>query len=220
VAAAVHGLAPAEPAAERVPVAAHDLAAGQVLRPADLTLAAWPPGARPDGVLAAPAGRVLAGAVRRGEPLTDARVTGPGLLAGQPAGTVAVTVRLSDPAATWLLAPGHRIDLIGGPAGDTTLPSSGIGASADSTNAGDAGADLLAAGVVVLALPAQTGATRTGSGTVDGGAFGTVNGGVAGGGDGSGGDRSGVIVVAADHGTALRLAASAGSRSISAVLTR
>src|SRR5262249_35755000 len=54
-------------------------------------------------------GRMLAGSVRRGEPLTDARVVGPGLtmLAGGP-GSVAAPIRLADPAVATLLREGDR----------------------------------------------------------------------------------------------------------------
>jgi pilus assembly protein CpaB len=212
VATTVQALTPPAPPTVPVPVAAHDLAAGRVLGPSDLVTVAWPKGTRPDGILAAPVGRVLSAAVRRGEPLTDARVTGPGLLAGQPAGTVAVTVRLSDPAATTLLASGRRIDVVGGPIGGT---------------GGTAGeAEVLAADVLVLTVPRGT-AEGSGDGWPDtaGADPAAVGAGVAGGsGDGataggSVGSGSGIVVVAADRATAARLATAAGTRSISAVLT-
>jgi Flp pilus assembly protein CpaB len=218
VTTAVQALAPPAPATERVPVAARDLAAGRVLTATDVVTATWPRGTHPDGVLATPVGRILATAVRRGEPLTDTRVTGPGLLAGQPAGAVAVAVRLGDPAATVLLAPGCRIDLLGGPTG-------GLGSDPTLTRAD---ADLLAADVLVLAVPGRGGPASIGWFDVEDptGAAAVPGAGVAGGpataGDlyGTGAAGSGVVVVAADHQTAARLAGAAGARSITAVLTR
>ena len=67
----------------RVLTAARDLDGG-VLAPGDLTAIDLPAPAVPDGALpsgARVAGRVLASPVRRGEPLTDVRLLGPGLLA-------------------------------------------------------------------------------------------------------------------------------------------
>jgi Flp pilus assembly protein CpaB len=210
VTTAVHALAPPEPATDRVPVAAHDLAAGHVVQAGDVVTVAWPRDRRPDGVLVTPVGRVLVTAVRRGEPVTDVRVTGPGLLTGQPAGTVAVAVRLSDAAATALLAPGRRIDLLGGPVADPAAP-------AEATSA-----DLLAGDVLVLAAPGRSGADLA-AGAADqqddglpADALGASAGLPA---DGSGGSGSGIVVVAADHETAARLAAAVGTRSITAVLT-
>ena len=106
-------------AAARSPVlvAARDLASGTALAPADLTLTTWPGELVPIGALRAPAdadGRVLAGAARAGEPITDVRLAGPdaaGRLAGRP-GDAAVPVRLDDPEVARLLAPGSRVDVV------------------------------------------------------------------------------------------------------------
>ena len=75
-AAAAFGLAAARPrpGGEKVLVAAHDLAAGAVLAPRDVTVRVFPSDAVPDGMVAGATGRTLSGAVRRGEPLTDARL--------------------------------------------------------------------------------------------------------------------------------------------------
>src|SRR4051812_208343 len=74
--------AAAAPAPERVPVtvAAHDLGAGTVLRPGDVTTAAFAPGTAPDGRLRDPVGRQLAGPLRRGEPVTDTALLGASLV--------------------------------------------------------------------------------------------------------------------------------------------
>jgi Flp pilus assembly protein CpaB len=66
---------------------------------------------QPDGLL----GRVLAGAVRAGEPLTDARLVGPGLTALLPPGQVAAPVRLADLAVAGLVRTGDRVDVLAAP---------------------------------------------------------------------------------------------------------
>ena len=74
--------------------AARDLPAGTLLQESDLVRVALPEAALPDGALTeagddsaragsgSPVGRRVAGAVRRGEPLTDVRLLGSGLLDG------------------------------------------------------------------------------------------------------------------------------------------
>jgi pilus assembly protein CpaB len=129
-----------------VPVAARDIAGGTVLGPADVRMVDLPTTAVPGGALpstAAAVGRTLGGAVRRGEPLTDARVVGPGLarLAGGP-GAVAVPMRLADPAVAALLRPGDHVDVV-------SVPQSGE-------------ATVVVAGVPVLAIPAGLGDSATG----------------------------------------------------------
>src|SRR6186997_837466 len=65
--------ATAAPAPPLVPVtvAAHDLGAGAVLRPADVTTVGFAPGTVPAGHVRDPVGRQLAGPLRRGQPITD-----------------------------------------------------------------------------------------------------------------------------------------------------
>lgn len=110
VVAALAVLRPPPPQTATLTVAATDLPAGTTLRAADLTEIDIPTRAVPDDVARDPIGTVLASPVRRGEPITDARVVGPSLTAGRP-GLQAVPVRLGDPAAADLLAVGDRIDL-------------------------------------------------------------------------------------------------------------
>ncbi|MBP2371029.1 SAF domain-containing protein [Pseudonocardia parietis] len=127
VAALVVAAAP-DPADERaaVLVAARDLSPGVPLRPADVTVAAWPPGLVPGGALRAVPdvdGRAPAGPVRAGEPLTDLRLIGPELAvrAGGPDAS-AVPLRPADPAVAALLSAGSRVDVIaGGPEGPRVL---------------------------------------------------------------------------------------------------
>lgn len=111
VAAGMHATAPPAPPSEHVLVAAHDLPAGTVLEPGDLSRAAYAEGTRPDGLAVAPVGRTLAAPLRRGEPVTDLRLVTPGLLEGYP-GLVAVPVRIPDPGAVALLRVGDEVDVV------------------------------------------------------------------------------------------------------------
>jgi Flp pilus assembly protein CpaB len=125
------------PAAVPVAVAARDLPAGVALSGSDVAVAGWPAGVVPDGVVADSrplVGRVLAGAVRAGEPLTDARLVGPGLTALLPAGQVAAPVRLADLAVAALVRTGDRVDVL------AALPEAGQ-------------AELVAGDALVLAAP-------------------------------------------------------------------
>ncbi|WP_326645022.1 RcpC/CpaB family pilus assembly protein [Streptosporangium sp. NBC_01755] len=120
--------------------AARDLPGG-VLKGTDLTPAALRPGTVPDGALrpGTPfAGKILAGPARRGEPLTDVRLLGPGLLAAHAPGTVATPVRVADPETARLLSPGDVVDVL---------------AAATSTWDGTAPAMTVAEDVTVLATP-------------------------------------------------------------------
>jgi pilus assembly protein CpaB len=116
VLALVLALAPG-PGSGGVPVlvAAVDLPAGASVRSADLAVRAWPPELVPGGALRDPAaadGRVLIGAARAGEPLTDVRLTG-AAARGAPADTTAVPIRLADPGVAALLLPGSLVDVVG-----------------------------------------------------------------------------------------------------------
>jgi Flp pilus assembly protein CpaB len=124
-------------AAVPVAVAAVDLPAGTMLSGPDVGVARLPPGVVPRGVVpdGQPlVGRVLAGAVRAGEPLTDARLVGPGLTALLPADQVAAPVRLADLAVAGLVRPGDRVDVL------AALPDTDW-------------AEVVAAGALVLAAP-------------------------------------------------------------------
>ncbi|GAA2653421.1 Flp pilus assembly protein CpaB [Nonomuraea recticatena] len=93
-------------------VAAKDLKPGP-LRAGDLRAVRLPSQAVPDGALrTGAAGKILASPLRRGEPVTDVRLLGPGLLATLPPGTVATPVRIADPDAARLLAPGDAIGVL------------------------------------------------------------------------------------------------------------
>jgi Flp pilus assembly protein CpaB len=102
-----------------VVVAARDHAAGTVLAAADLRTVSMPVEVVPAGVVRRPAdlvGQLAAGAIRRGETVTDARVVGPGLAAGiGPGESAVVPVRLADADSAVLVRPGDRVDVLGTP---------------------------------------------------------------------------------------------------------
>ncbi len=105
----------APPGTQPVVVAARSLDAGRALEEADLALARYPPGTAPAGGLAEPGmlvGRVLAGPVGAGEPLTATRLVGPGLTTLLPDGQVAAPVRLADLAVAALVRTGDRVDVL------------------------------------------------------------------------------------------------------------
>jgi pilus assembly protein CpaB len=112
-----------------VVVAARDLAAGTELAATDLRMVSMPAGIVPAGSSSRAAGligRVAAGAIRRGEALTDARVVGPGLAAGLGPDETAVPVRVADPDAAALVRTGDRVDVLGTPvAPDGTQATAG-----------------------------------------------------------------------------------------------
>ena len=145
VAAGLTALAPAPADTVAVVVAARDLPGGRSLLPADLTEARLPSQALPDGAVRHPAaaqGRLLAGPVRRGEPLTDVRLLGSPLLEGLGAGLVATPVRIADAGAVRLLRPGALVDVLAAETGDGV---DGFGADAR----------VVAPAVRVLTVPAE-----------------------------------------------------------------
>lgn len=112
--ALVAALAPRSAAAVvPVAVAAAELPAGATIRTADLVVREWPAELVPAGALRDPAiadGRVLVGAARAGEAITDVRLVGAGARAG-PDGA-AVPIRLADTGVAALLVPGSRVDVV------------------------------------------------------------------------------------------------------------
>ena len=143
VATALPLLAPTPAAGRTVLAAARDLPAGSALTAGDLVPLSLPDAAVPAGALAGDTdvtGRVVAGAVRRGEPITDVRLLGPGLLAlSDSADLVAVPVRLADPASAGLLRAGDRVDVL----------------AAGTAPEGPLSAAVVASEVTVLAVPQQ-----------------------------------------------------------------
>ena len=98
---------------------ARDLPAGTILAQADLRIVSLPARAVPAGAarqVPVLLGRTLAGPVRRGETVTDARLVGPGLTAGLgPQESSAVPVRVAEAEAAALVRPGDRVDVLGTP---------------------------------------------------------------------------------------------------------
>lgn len=112
---AVQQLTPAPADTVTALAAAKDLPAGKALAPDDLTLLNVPSGIVPGGTFATGAGlqgRQLAVALRGGQILTDAQLLGPGLLAGSPPGSVAVPLRMADPASVQLVSPGQLVNVV------------------------------------------------------------------------------------------------------------
>jgi Flp pilus assembly protein CpaB len=110
-------------------VSAHDITAGSVLKASDVQVVSVPDKVRAVGALATPeaaVGRVLAGAARAGEPITDARLVdlSPGIPATGDPGRSIVPVRLADPAVGALLRPGSRVDVVAGDEGNRAVLAS------------------------------------------------------------------------------------------------
>ncbi|AGM09671.1 SAF domain-containing protein [Amycolatopsis keratiniphila] len=96
-------------------VSAHDLPAGSVLRATDLELVDLPDDVRPQGATGLPAsveGRLLVGAARAGEPLTDVRLLDADIPGSGDPESSTVPVRLADAGVAELLRPGQRVDVV------------------------------------------------------------------------------------------------------------
>jgi pilus assembly protein CpaB len=138
VALALHAAEPEPSRTLPVVAAAGELVGGASLTAEDLQLVDLPPSLVPAGAVGsidAAVGRVLSGPVRTGEPLTDVRLVGPGLLTGWGDDVVATPVRVADPGVVALLRPGDRVDVY-------ATPGSGLGPAA-----------VVAVHVPVLAIP-------------------------------------------------------------------
>lgn len=146
-----------------VAVALADLPTGEVITAA--MVHDHPAGTPPDGAMTAQeaVGRTLAGPVRRGELLTDARLVA---VDGPDPGPdrVAVPVRLDDPGVVALLRPGLHVAVLAVHADDPGAPPE------DGRDQSDALVTTLAGDAVVLSVPTTAGAsplrTGTGAGTV------------------------------------------------------
>lgn len=109
---AVHPAATAGEPTMPTLVAARDLTLGASLAPGDLKVVEMPTSLRPLGAADSPVqalGRPLAGAVRAGEPITDARLIGARPTAP---GTATVPVRLADPGIAGLLHAGTEVSVV------------------------------------------------------------------------------------------------------------
>lgn len=180
-------------------------------------------------------GRTLSSAVVQGQPLTAASVLGPDLLAGQPRGSTAVTIRVADPGTLTHLRPGQRVDLIRRDDGSAPEISPGDGSPGDDFRGDDSSGDRAPADSDPSGAPEAGSAPRersagdAGSSAKDttaedgdegGGAAGRAGAGLAvlwvadpvepSGGllEPTGGVEDDLLVVAADERTAARIAAS------------
>ena len=171
-------LAPDPAAGEPALVLAEDLAAGAVISADDLRAVQLPATLLPRGALSAAQaiGHLMASAGRSGEVLTDARLVGPGLLAGQDSSRVAAPVRVADPAAAALVWPGDLVDVLLATEGRAdaevvvraatvlarpSAPTSGSGLLGGGASAG--GGDLTSGGLLVLAVAAPDAAALAGA---------------------------------------------------------
>ncbi|MDO4918750.1 Flp pilus assembly protein CpaB [Kocuria sp.] len=176
-------LAPPGERTSPVVTAAADVPAGQPLSAADLTVVQFPVDVAPAGALASTGeaeGQTTTVGLTAGQPVTPSTVLGPGVLTGQPSGTTAATVRVSDPATLRHVRPGDAVDVVHHADDDRSAPGrtaaravtvlwaaatpSGADASVLGTGASDTDA-----GLVVLAAPRETAAelaTLEGSGRV------------------------------------------------------
>lgn len=141
-----------QPGTATVLVASRDLTPGSTLTRADVVAKPMPAELVPQGAVTEPSdvdGRVLAGAARRGEAITDVRLLGSELarLAAPDGEAASVPVRLADPDVAELLAPGSRVDVV-------------------SVGERDARPTVLAEGATVLAVlePASGGISAVGRG--------------------------------------------------------
>lgn len=142
-------------------VVSRDLPAGHVLLPSDVRIVDLNTAAQPVNALTEVTdahGRVLSGPMVAGEMLLRSRLVGPGLLAGGPAGQVAMPLRLEDPAEASFLTPGDHVDVL---------------AARRTTEFGDTGGDegsddnpptaeVVARDVVVLAIPGSGSSSTAG----------------------------------------------------------
>ncbi|WP_131771085.1 SAF domain-containing protein [Candidatus Protofrankia californiensis] len=112
---AVRPARPPSPAS--VVVAAVDLAGGVTMAPGDVRMVSLPVNVVPAGAARSPqdaVGRTLAAPVRQGEPITDARILGPGLITQRQAaaGLVATPVRITDAGSVLFLRVGDHVNVL------------------------------------------------------------------------------------------------------------
>lgn len=112
VAALVLAVLPQASSERPVLVTTADVPAGGVLEGSALAVREWPADLVPSGSLTeveAAAGRVLLGAARAGEPITDRRLAG---ASATGPGEAAVAVRPADAGLATVLVPGSRVDVV------------------------------------------------------------------------------------------------------------
>lgn len=110
-----------------VVVTARNLPAGSILRAGDLQLTRWSPEQIPPRAMRSldqAIGATIAAGMDRGEPITTARIRGPGITTGLATGLVAVTVTISGPSTLALIRAGDRVDLLATTPADTDAVAS------------------------------------------------------------------------------------------------
>lgn len=115
LAAALNVLATGQLAQRQVVVALADIAAGRTVSAQQIEVQSVPLAPDDRQVITDPAavlGQRLAVAVPAGTVLREHLLVGPNLLTGAAAGTVAVPIRLSDPATVTLINPGQLVDIV------------------------------------------------------------------------------------------------------------
>ncbi|GAB3717210.1 SAF domain-containing protein [Amycolatopsis oliviviridis] len=96
-------------------VSARDLPAGSLLRAGDVEVVDLPDDVRPQGTTgqrSSVEGRMLIGAARAGEPLTDVRLLDAAIPGSGDPESSTVPVRLADAGVAELLRPGQRVDVV------------------------------------------------------------------------------------------------------------
>lgn len=196
---AVSIVRPEPPETTAIVVARHSLAAGHVITDSDVSIAQWPTaiGAPPTArAISDVQGRTTAGPVGAGEPLSQARLVGPGLLelvtltgAADASHLVAAPIRLADAGQAALIRPGDTVDVI----------------AARAIDGGGQSADQVATDARVI--------TITDASHPDGGLLGSTDGPATG-----STDPGSLIVLAVSTDTAKDLAAAATRSRISVVL--
>ncbi len=146
---------PAPPAAG-IPVLVTTAAmpAGSRLAGSDVRVVLRAPAEVPHGALTDPGqanDRVLAAPIEAGELLTEARLHGAGLLAGQPPGRVAVAISLADHAMASVLRPGDEVSVLTPGTGAVVAHATVLAIQAAE---GSAGISLGGTGHLVVALTA------------------------------------------------------------------
>lgn len=151
-------LAPPGDRTTPVVTAAHDVPAGTALTAEDLTVSEFPVDIAPAAAftdIPEAGGQTTTVALSPGQPVTSTSVLGPGVLTGQPPGTTAATVRVSDPAVLRHIRPGDAVDVVHH-ADDASAAASTSGG--DTSLLAPAGTDT-DSGLVVLAAPRETAAS-------------------------------------------------------------
>ena len=154
VAAALNVVSPPPPETVVVLAAARDLSGGERLSPDDVREVRVPPAVAPHGVLLPGdrlLGRVLAGPVRAGSPLTDVQLLSGSLVAGYGRGMVAAPVRIADAGAVSLLRVGDTVDVLAA-APDGSVPTDVVASRAPvvAVPAADTDSGLTASGALVV----------------------------------------------------------------------